>query len=213
MIADLWEQERVKLLQLPTVPLEIYHLDQARLNKYSELSFESTRFPLPQCQARASVLLKVKWDVIEVLSADGTYQVLATVPRPYTEKTMPLDWQAVFQGYKRRPRSVLYSTFTAMMPSQVKTFVRVEDALMRKERVLLITRWLDTYTIEEIAQALEQQQPDDSSTTIAFEHILYALRHPEFHPEPFEEPHTPEILQGQVPALDCYDQLLGVPVL
>ncbi len=48
---------------------------------------------------------------------------------------------------------------------------------------------------------------------IAFEHILYALRHPEFHPEPFEEPHTPEILQGQVSALDGYDQLLGVPVL
>ena len=79
--------------------------------------------------------------------------------------------------------------------------------------MLLITRWLDTYTMEEIAQALEQQQPVDSSTMGAFEHMLYALRHPEFHPEPFEEPHTPEILQGQVPVLDCYDQLLGVPVL
>jgi hypothetical protein len=83
-IEELWQQEQPKLLALPTVPLEIFHLETKRLNKYGELLFDSTMFPLPQCQALQSVLLKVKWDTLEVLTADGTYTVITTIPRPYT---------------------------------------------------------------------------------------------------------------------------------
>ena len=115
-IVELWEREQQKLLHLPTVPFEVFRIENARLNKYSELQFESTQFPLPQCKALLPVLLKVKWDEIEVLSADGTYQALATLPRPYTEKAMPMDWRAIFAGYRKRPRSVMYSTFVGMMP-------------------------------------------------------------------------------------------------
>ncbi|PWI57584.1 IS21 family transposase [Sulfoacidibacillus thermotolerans] len=209
-IIDLWEEERPKLLQLPTIPLEIYRLETARLNKYSEWQFESTLYPLPQCKARLPVLLKVKWDEIEVLSADGTYQSLATFPRPYTEKAIPMNWHAIFEGYRKRPRAVMYSTFVKLMPIAVQAFLRVDQAELRKPRILLLLRLLESYTLEEIGEGLVQVPQTDVQHPILLEHVLYAIKHPEFHPEPFAESHTPESLHGQIPQLEDYDRLLGV---
>ncbi len=209
LISVLWQQEQSELLQLPSVPLEIYRLENARLNKYSELQFDDVRFPLPQCKALLPVLIKVKWDELDVLSADGEYRLLATLPRPYTEKTMPLDWRAIFEGYQRRPRSVMYSSFAAMMPKAVKTFVCVDDAAARKTRIALCYRLLKSYTLEQIGVGLTQVMPMDEQGTAALEHTLYAMTHPEFHPEPFIETHTPPCLHGQLPQLETYNRLVG----
>ena len=207
-IVDLWEEERPTLLQLPVTPLNIYRVETARLNKYGELQYESMLYPLPQCKALAPVLLKVKWDEIEVLSADGAYKPLAVFPRPYTEKTLPMDWPAIFEGYRRRPRSVMYSTFVKLMPKAVQEFLRVEQTEVRKSRILLLQRLLDTYTLEEIGEGLTLTPLTGEHHHIRLEHALYALKHPEFHLDPLAESHTPESLQGQIPQLDEYDQLL-----
>lgn len=208
-IADLWEQEKPKLLYLPNVPFEVFQIEPARLNKYSELQFDSTRFPLPQCTAQLSVLLKVKWDEIDVLSADGAYQVLATLPRPYTEKVMPIDWRLIFAGYRKRPRAVMHSSFAGSMPETLRSWIQIDDATKRKSRIELVYRLLETYTVVEIGQVLSQVQTADERVATELEHALYAMKYPEFRPEPFAETHTPHSIQGHLPQLNAYDRLLG----
>lgn len=208
-IADLWEAERKKLLTLPTVPFEVFRLEPARLNKYRELRFETTTYPLPQCRALETVLLKVKWDEIEVLSGDGEYRLLAKLPRPYTEKAIPIEWAAVFDGYRRKPRVVMYSDLAKYMPASVRTFVQVENVELRKSRIALIRRLLDTHKMFEIGAALDTLT-GHFSPEAALEHALYAMKHPEFRPEPFAEPHTPVEIHGHTPDLGQYDAILGV---
>lgn len=211
-IADLWAREQEMLRTLPIVPFEVFRLETGRLNKYSELSFDGARLPLPQCPALTPVLLKVKWDTLEVLAADGTYTLLATLPRPYTEKAMPLDWPAIFAGYRKRPRAVLYSSFVPMMPPSVAAFLQSPEQAVRRTRIAVIQRFLQTYTLAEIGEALVRVGESDGPIETRLEHALYALRHPAFAPEPFAETHTPEAIQGHMPALETYDQLLGVSV-
>ncbi|WNC12295.1 MULTISPECIES: IS21 family transposase [Brevibacillus] len=211
-IAELWEQEKCKLLTLPTTPLEIFRLETCHLNKYAELSFDAALFPLPQCRAMQPVLVKVKWDVLEVLTADGTYTPIVTLPRPYTEKVISVDWKAVLKRYEKRPRAVMYSSFTNMMPQALQTFLTVEDMNARKARIRLLHRLLDTYTLEEIGQVLGELSHQQEHLAVALEHALYAIKHPVFRPEPFSESHTPPALHGQIPMLDEYDRILGVRV-
>ncbi|WP_067929604.1 IS21 family transposase, partial [Alicyclobacillus shizuokensis] len=208
-IADLWEAERKKLLTLPTVAFEVFRLEPARLNKYREFRFETTTYPLPQCRALETVLLKVKWDEIEVLSNDGEYRLLAKLPRPYTEKAIPIEWSAVFDGYRRKPRAVMYSDLAKFMPASVRTFVQVEDVELRKSRIALIRRLLDTHQMSEIGAALDTLAGHFSPDTV-LEHALYAMKHPEYRPEPFTEPHTPVVIHGHTPDLRQYDAILGV---
>lgn len=208
-IVDLWEQERRQLLALPTVPFEVYRLEPARLNKYRELRFDSTTYPLPQCQALETVLLKVKWDEVEILSSDGEYRHLGALPRPYTEKAIPIKWTAVFDGYRRKPRAVMYSDFAKFMPSSARSFVQVEDTDLRKSRVALIRRLLDTHQMSDIGVALDTLTEHYSPDSV-LEHALYAMKYPEFRPEPFSETHTPVEVYGQTPDLERYDAILGV---
>lgn len=208
-IADLWTAEQKKLLTLPKTPFEVFRLEPARLNKYRELRFETTTYPLPQCTALEEVWLKVKWDEIEVLSRNGEYRWLGTLPRPYTEKAIPIEWTAVFDGYRRRPRAVMYSDFAKFMPSSVRSFVQVDDSTVRKSRITLVRRLLETYDMAEVGVALEQL-PQDTYYDTALEHALYTLRHPEFRPAPLAESHTPTQIHGLVPDLGQYDAVLGV---
>ncbi|QHZ55913.1 IS21 family transposase [Brevibacillus sp. NSP2.1] len=208
-IVDLWEQERKKLLAMPTVAFEVFRLEPARLNKYRELRFETTTYPLPQCRALDPVLLKVKWDEIEVLSGDGEYRHLGTLPRPYTEKAIPIEWTDVFEGYLRKPRMVMYSDLARFMPASVRRFVQVEDIDLRKSRVALIRRLLDTHQMSDMGAALDTLAGHFDPDTV-LEHALYAMKHPEFHPKPFAEAHTPMEIHGHTPDLRQYDAILGV---
>lgn len=210
LISDLWTTEKPKLMLLPTKPFEVHRLEPARLNKYRELRFESATYPLPQCKALQHVLLKVKWDEIEVLSGDGEYTPLGVLPRFYTEKAIPIEWPAVFDGYKTRPKSVMYSDFARMMPASVRRFVQVEDSSVRKSRIALIRRLLEAYSMPDIGVALGTLATDHDHPEAALEHALYAMQHMAFRPEPFAEPHTPRELYGHSPDLRKYDTVLGV---
>ncbi|WP_051663472.1 DDE-type integrase/transposase/recombinase [Alicyclobacillus macrosporangiidus] len=208
-IADLWEKERMKLLALPAKPFEVFRLEAARLNKYRELRFEKATYPLPQCRALETVLLKVKWDEIEVLSNDGEYRLLGKLPRPYVDKSITIEWTAVFDGYRRKPRSVMYSDLARYMPSSVRAFVQVEDVEQRKSRIALVRRLLESHEMAEIGAALDTLAGHFSPDAV-LEHTLYAMKHPEFRPESLVESHTPAEIHGYTPDLRQYDAILGV---
>jgi hypothetical protein len=103
----------------------VYRLETARLNKYREFRSESLSCSLPQGKASQPVLLKVKWNDTQVLSSDEVYKDLAKIPRPYMEKAIPIEWPAVFDQYRRRPRAVMFLDFSKMMPTSVRMFVQV----------------------------------------------------------------------------------------
>lgn len=208
-IADLWEKERSKLLALPATPFEVFRLEAARLNKYRELRFEKATYPLPQCRGLETVLLKVKWDEIEVLSSDGEYRLLGKLPRPYADKPITIEWTTVFDGYRRKPRSVMYSDLARYMPPSVRAFIRVEDAELRKARIALVRRLLESHEMAEIGAALDTLAGHFSPEAV-LEHTLYAMKHPEFRPEPLVESHTPVEIHGHMPDLSQYDAILGV---
>ena len=208
-VEDLWQQEQPLLYSLPREPLEIFHLDTARLNKYSELSFESVKYPLPQCKPEQRVLLKIKWDQIEVL--DESYSKIFEFPRPYMDKVIEVEWRAVLRGLKRRPRSVRYSTFVSMMPEAVKTFLQEASIEECKTRLSLVGHMLENYSINQIAEGLDELLPWGERVETELAHVLYSLRHPEHHPNPFDEPHTPAEIQGYDPGdLASYNELVGV---
>lgn len=209
-IADLWANEQQKLLVLPTTPFDVYRLVQAKVNKYKEIRFEKADIPLPQCKAGDVVWLKVRWNEIDVLSGDGAYEHVATIPRPYTDKVIPIDWTAVFSDYMRRPKAVMYSHFVKMMPLPVQSFIRVSDNLARKARIQLMCRLLETYSLEDIGLAIDNLPADHEHPDTAIMHTLYAMKHPISKLAPFAESHTPKEIYGHTADLNEYDLLLGV---
>lgn len=185
----------------------MFTVETRRLNSYNELSYESSNYPVIQGKPGQLVLLRIRWNEIEVV--DGSYVVLTTFPRPYMDKITPLDWLGIVESWTRRSRAVSHSAFASMLPPAVKKFLQECEIAERKVRLALLVRLLPTYDVAEIDGALTALTPQGSIHT-ALEHVLYAKRHPLAQFDPIPESHTPAAVVGHEPDLLRYDELLQV---
>ena len=205
-ISDLWEEERPKLLPLPNVPFEAMRLDSAVLNNYAQFRFEKATYAVPQGKLRQKVLLSVYWDRIEVRNREG--ELLTTLPRHYMLKEQPIDWAALFEIYSRRPRAAAHSAMFRRLPEAARVYLQEVDAPDRAIRVRILRDMLKTYSMDQIAEALEALPSDRRSSPANLELKLYSLRPENRTPEPIAEGYTPLEVAAYDPDSTLYDRLL-----
>ncbi len=209
-IVSLWEQEKALLQTMPSTAYDVYRLESRKLNKYAELQFEDKFYPLPQCNAEQTVLLRIRFKDMDVL--DGTGNLLAVFPRPYTQKKISPDWKAIVDEWIKRPRAVAYSAFASMLPDVLKQFLQKCDVAVCKTRLKLMKQLLRDYGLEEISEALSALS-QSNNVEIALENKLYALRHPVVQIESFTETYTPASVNGHNTDLSTYDKVLPVSMI
>ncbi|WP_181438570.1 IS21 family transposase [Paenibacillus sambharensis] len=152
-IADLWEEERAKLLVLPEVAFEAFRISAAAVNKYGEIRVDETTIPmLGLVQPGSQVMIQTYWDRLVILN--NNHQLVREIPRPYTGKTADIPWEQVFTNLLRKPRSVTHSQFIRMLPQTLQLYATVKELDMRKERLLALAHWSSVYTMREIEDAL-----------------------------------------------------------
>lgn len=201
-IRELWEQERPKLLKLPTVPYDVVRLDFVKVNKYGEVKLDGQSVPVTQVKPGDTLLLKIRWNEAEVI--DAAHNKITTVPRPYMNQAIPLDWKHYLHVFRCKPRSLPYSAIFKQLPKSVQSWIlQAQQGDLRRSRVSWVLRMLDMYQMDEIARVL--QSPVEDTTQL--EHSLYRMRHPEMPYEPLKESHTPPGLVGMEPDMSKYDQL------
>ena len=205
-ISDLWEEERSALLPLPNVPFEAMRLDSAVLNNYAQFRFEKATYAVPQGKPRQKVLLSVYWDRIEVRNREG--ELLTTLPRHYMLKEQPIDWAALFEIYSRRPRAAVHSAMFQHLPEAARVYLQEVDAPDRAIRVRILRDMLKTYSMDQIAEALEALPSDRRSSPANLELKLYSLRPENRTPEPIAEGYTPLEVAAYDPDSTLYDRLL-----
>ena len=205
-ISDLWEEERSALLPLPNVPFEAMRLDSAVLNNYAQFRFEKATYAVPQGKPRQKVLLSVYWDRIEVRNREG--ELLTTLPRHYMLKEQPIDWAALFEIYSRRPRAAVHSAMFQHLPEAARVYLQEVDAPDRAIRVRILRDMLKTYSMDQVAEALEALPADRRSSPANLELKLYSLRPENRTPKPIAEGYTPLEVASYDPDSALYDQLL-----
>jgi transposase len=201
---ELWTQEQKKLQTLPCIAYEVFHLDSAVVNKYSEIRTDKVAVPVFQVTPGTEVMLKVWWDRVEVLNRE--YGHLTTIPRPYTGKTVEIPWHEVFKGFLRKPRSVNHSQFVRMLPEKTKEYISTSDLEERRQRLSAIVNWSSLYEIREIHQVLTHF---DDVPGIAEISALLALKYGtgKRPTQSFAENYTPSELKGMGPDLSRYNSL------
>ena len=206
-ISTLFNEEREQFLALPSAPFLAERHEKTRLNGYRELQFDKYSLPLPQAKPRQKVQLRIRWNEIDVCADDGDWTLIATIPRPYTKKMHPIDWHAVFSGFKKRPRVIGHSAFRSLLPESTRMWLDIEEIEIRIRRIDAIIGWLKQHSIETIGEALaEYVASNDSHSTERVTQRLLALSYPIPKPEPFLETHTPASFQGDQPDLSAYNQ-------
>lgn len=203
-IRELWNQEKKKLHTLPIIDFEAFHLDTAVVSKYGEVRTDKITVPIFKVKPGTVVILKVWWDRVEILNRE--YLHIATIPRPYTGKTVEIPWYEVFKSLLRKPRSANHSQFVRMLPEKTKEYILVSDLNERRQRLAAILNWSSLYEIQEVNQVLSHF---DALPGISEISALLTLRcgTGKRSKQDFVESYTPSNLRGSGPDLSRYNSL------
>lgn len=203
-IRELWEQERNKLQTLTNIDFEVFHLDSAVVNKYSEVRTDRITASLFKVNPGTEVILKVWWDRVEVLNRE--YVHISTIPRPYTGKTAEIPWHEVFKGLLRKPRSTNHSQFVRMLPEKTKEYISIPDLEERRQRLAAMVNWTTLYEIQSINQVITHFNDLPGISEIS---ALLALKFGagKRQSQGFAENYTPSGLRGIGPDLSRYNSL------
>jgi len=204
-IRSLWEEEREKLLQLPTEPFEVVQLGTANLDKYGSVHIDQERLSVPGGSAKQLVSLKMYWDHVEVLNE--AYKTIAVLPRPFSLKQQELNWIQELEQLKNKPRAVPYTIVYSALSETLRRYLDISDLPDRSRRMKNLIKWLrDGYDIDQITKALSHIATYlwDEDGMVYQE--LYRTIHPE-QLEYLEETYTPSDVRDYEPALEAYDAL------
>jgi len=205
-IADLWEEDRCKLLTLPEHEYEAFRISAAVVNKYGEIRMEETTIPLlGMAKPGSEVLIQTFWDRLVILN--NQHNKIREVPRPYTGRTADVPWPQIFTGWLRKPRSVTHSQFLRMLPETLREYVTAKDLTMRKDRLQALIHWSEVYSIEQIHEAISMLGQDTQVTRIT---SVLGMKHGSRDlPVTWEETLSPPGTRTDGP-LGRYDKLMGV---
>ena len=201
-IEELFEEERIQFLKLPSITYEVFKLSGATLNKYSEVVVDGALFKVFNAAPNERVIVKTYWDHAEILSE--SHQPLGKVNRSYTFKPQEVNWLDIFRNYAVKPRTYQYSQFRKMLPTTIQSYLQQEETL-QKERLKAMYHWLGNYTIADIEQVLACATGKET-TFIISKHLSVLNGHVE-EPKLLKDPYTPESLQGRFQDLSVYDAL------
>jgi hypothetical protein len=101
-VAAAWEEERPRLLALPTHPWPCYLLRPARVSGTCLVSFDSCRYSAPALYARRPVLVRASVDQVEIVFRD---KVIAVHRRCYERGKDILDPYHYLPVLLRKPRA------------------------------------------------------------------------------------------------------------
>lgn len=209
-IAELWEEEKKHLLPLPTIPFEPVQLDTARVNKYCQINCQGETYAVPRAEVGELVLLKLWWDRVEIFN--HAQELLTTLPRHYTLKTQPIDWEGYFAIFVRKPRGAKHAVMYRFLPHPVHTYLEEGPTHEYKERLGFIHTLLqEGFSMEDIGQVLSEVSRVPAADTALIRHMLYRRAGSGEPLKPLDESYTPGSVRQYTPQPHAYDRLIPRP--
>lgn len=153
-ISELWEDESVSLLRLPTEPYTVFSYKEGKTNKYGELTIDGEAVHIPKAGRNSQLLVKFTWNSFSCVNANG--EIIHEGYRPYMNESVPVDWEQKFRDWKIKPRAVKHSRYTKLLPPNIKLYLIEQDPATIRERIRQIARLLEKYTLEELNERFEE---------------------------------------------------------
>ncbi len=132
-------------------------------------------------------------------------------PRTYNQKAEPVNWQAQFKLFSRKPRAAQHSVHFELLPPTIQDYLSssFSDTRELKRRLRFLSQLAADHELEALAVAITQARQNGQTDAGAIRHELYRLINPE-RLLPLLEEYTPTCLHGYKPDLSQYDQLTTV---
>lgn len=159
VIAELLEEEKKYGLALPDSEYPVFKQSTVIANKYGEVRIDGALIHVPKSYHYGKLHLILYWDDYKVVSYNG--ETLSEGPRLYMNKTREIPWVSILKGWRRKPRSIVYSRYFPYLPGRIAYYLNIESMKLRKERVEWLLSLIITHEMQEIDEKFYELLPEE----------------------------------------------------
>lgn len=209
-IAELWEEERAQLFNLPEYAYEVFRYESFAVSKTGFVTIDTNRYGVSPELSGQLVQVKLWFDRIEIFH---DHQGLKTFRRVYGKNQERLDWRDYLPALTKKPAAATETKFFGQMPVLWQRHLRAVQGSERKSALLLLSEIVREGNDELCDEALRLASQQGRADTESIRQCYYFISRPEFHPQPLQLVQKAPGVAEYRPDLSVYDALgMGVGI-
>ena len=200
-VKDLWDLDCKALLPLPNQHFEVFRTRVSRVSRVSTIKVNRNDYRIPRAYPGQKVLIKLRWDCLEVFDEDG--QLLGKCPRQYIFDAKEVDWKSELEIFKNKPRAVEQAVCLKAFPEALKDFIVSASLSQRPQRIrTLISLFEKGHDLADIKKTVELAQKYGRTDRNSLM-ILADYRNSDGK-SPVDDPYTPDEARKWQPDMNQY---------
>ena len=207
VIEALFENEKLKMKPLNSIPLDMSRLETRRVDKYAHVSFEGNHYSVHPSFVQRTVTLKITAKTIEILNDD--YTPFAHHTRSYHKGRTFTHWKDFLDPLSKRPRAIKYSGIYQLLPKIWQDYLSGLSKDNTKEALAFLKHCLIHHEIKQAKTVLSANLTKGIERPSALWTTLYRLSEDKAVYEDISLSKDIPIIAHHTPDLSSYDTLIG----
>lgn len=204
-IAQLWAEEKEKLLTLPEYEYDVFRYEALSVNKTGFVAIDANRYGISPTFAGKIVQAKIYFDRIELYY---DHQMLTTYERSYERCKEVSDWKQYLPTLLRKSGAVEHTRFFDQMPKLWQAHLRNTKGKERKTALMLLMEMVADGNAALCDDALELASEYGKVDNDSIRQCYLLIAKPENRPQPLALTSEAPLLNYH-PDLSVYDDLTG----
>ena len=182
---SLWQEEKNKLLSLPSVRFNVFRYESFRVSQTGFVSFETNKYGLSPELHNTTVQAKIFHDSIEFYHDKA---LIAAYRRSYEKNKEFMDWRQYMKTLLRKPGAAEHTRFFTSMPAGWQKYISETSGKERKSALQLLCDMVKDGNSDSCDENLNLAKQSGRSDVDSVKQCYYSLLKDRKRPEPLGSP-------------------------
>ncbi len=151
IIAELFEEEKKLMFNLPPREFEVGRLKNMITNKYGKAEFETNIYSTSPAYSNKEVTLKITADKVIIMNKE--YSVIVIHDRIYDKNKESMKWYPYLELLAKRPNAIKYTGFFNELPGIWKSYIDNQNKEGKKKTIKALMKMIEGDDERELANA------------------------------------------------------------
>lgn len=152
-IAELFNEDKEALIQLPKIPFEVFRLEASKADNYGKVKYDGRIYSSSPEQAGKQVWVKA--GAYEVAMLDSDYREIIRHDRLYGDQKESMKWVPYLEMMAKRPNALKYTGFFKELPTTLQDYFNKCSYEEKKAALKALARMVDNSDISLATEAFE----------------------------------------------------------
>lgn len=152
-ICELFEKDKLALINLPDKSFEVFRLEKARVDKVGKVKLDNRLYSTSPKHTGQEVWIKAYASKIEIL--DNQYRFIQSHPRLYGNQKESMKWIPYLELIAKKPAAIKYTGIYKEFPEPIQEYINKCDYQQKKQTLYLLSKMVEKSSINTASMVID----------------------------------------------------------